>query len=92
VSRELQNVIGYSVIGLGLAGFLLMAYAFGRLFRQAWRMSDRWKMVWKVVNIQPRRNQDWPNATKEADLIGCGAGIGLIFFLLLAAIVFLFRP
>lgn len=55
-------------------------------------MNDRWKMVWKVVNIQPRRNQDWPNATKEADLIGCGAGIGLIFFLSLAAIVFLFRP
>ena len=92
MSIALQNAIGYGIVGIGLSGFFLMAFAFFRLFRRAWKSPDRRAMVWKVINVKPRASADWPNNSREADWIGCGAGIGLLFFLMLGAIVLFFRP
>lgn len=91
MSREVGNILGYALMAVGLLGFLIMAVAFGRLFRVAWRSLDRKAQIKRVLTIQPRKNQEWPNNTREADMIGCGAGLGVFFFLTLFIVAFLVR-
>lgn len=81
MSTELSNALGYAWIAFGLIAFLTMATGFARLFRTAWKSHDRKAMLKKVVNVSPRRNQEWPNKTKEADMIAFGALLGFVFFL-----------
>jgi hypothetical protein len=67
------------LFAIGLLGFFLMAYAFGRLFRQAWKSDDRKAMMRKVLHLQPRKDAEWPNMTPEADLVAIGALCGVVF-------------
>jgi hypothetical protein len=76
----LPELVLKAAFGFGVTGFLLMAIAFGRLFRQAWRMPSRRQALWRVLNVQPRRDTEWPNGTREADLIAIGAFCGVVFF------------
>lgn len=74
------NGLILGLFGIGLVGFLLMAYAFGRLFRQAWRSEDRKGTMRRVFHLQPRKNAEWPNMTQEADWVAIGALCGLVCF------------
>lgn len=62
-----------SLFLIGLIGFALMATAYMRLFAQAWKAPDRRAMMRRVLFVQPRKNADWPNMSREADWIAIGA-------------------
>ena len=81
MSTDLSNALGYAWIAFGLIAFLTMAPGFARLLRNAWKSHARKAMLKKVVNVSPRRNPEWPNNTKEADMIAFCALLGFIFFL-----------
>jgi hypothetical protein len=83
----MQDLILKVAFGFCITGFLLMALAFGRLFRQAWRMPARPQALWRVICVQPGRDTEWPNGTREADLIAVGALFAVVFFGMLLALL-----
>jgi hypothetical protein len=79
----IKQPLDYAVLvwaAFDLIAFGYMVVGFGRLFAQAWKMPNRWPAIWKVVNIKPRGNHEWPNSSPEAELILRGAALAAILF------------
>jgi hypothetical protein len=91
VIKQPADYLAWGAIMIALIGFILMLVGFSRLLAEAWKRPNRWKAVWKVVDVSPRRNSEWPNATPEADLIAKGALLGgLILCILIVGTVISF--
>lgn len=84
---ELRNALAVLWISIGLIGFGLFLVAYFRLFRQALRMPNRKEALWKVVNVQPRKDPNWPNTSPEAEMIVKGAMTSLLFIAFFVVIV-----
>jgi hypothetical protein len=86
---DLKEAVEWALLGFVTTGFLLMVLAFGLLFRRAWQSGERRAAVRKVLFVQPCKNEDWPNGSREADLIALGAFFGVLSFCIFAAMAFL---
>lgn len=75
--KQPLDLVVWIWMALNFVGLGYFVAGFSRLFVQAWKMPNRRTAVWKVVNIKPRRNAEWPNSTPEADLIVRGATLML---------------
>ena len=86
--KGLGDFVALAWVVLALIAFGLSLVAFIRLFAQAHKRADRREAIRRVLNIKPRADQEWPNNSREADVIAGGAAIGVVLFSV--ALVWLF--